>query len=459
MKKIFSIVLMIFIIASLSACDKNSDIYVEEPNEVSSDGLSDGSSDVSSDEESGLVNLTTSNYAYCNTDKGYYYISETPIELDDGSWGANIMYMDFSTRQEVYLCSDTGCSHNKKSCTSVLCEDEFPAYSSRIFAWNNKIYILSKDYDEEGTETIDFMGGSGVINNPRRAVLYSMNQDGTNREKVYTFQDGVTLEDTILASDDSIYFIAKKLESNYENNSTVTTATERKIVQLKPSEGEQKTIADLDTDDGISWRVTGCCDTKIVMEGIAYKDEESENMSYEEWRRLYGESQTVFAVLDLNTKDFNELYRISNKEMHTSAAMDGKLYVSDSNSGDILAIDLENGEQETVTRLEQNNIMGIFSDMLVCQTWDLNDDYTLYFIDPKTGEIKHSTLTNQFNGWSLELICETGDDALVIYDYDADEYSDGSYEIYRYKYALIAKEDLYQGINNFRSIDMTGKGR
>lgn len=451
MNKFFSTVLLIFMVVSLCACSKNSDIYIEETEEVSSD--------VSSDEVSGLVNLTTTNYAYCNTDKGYYYISENPVELDDGSWGANIMYMDFNTRQEVYLCSDTGCSHNKKSCTSVLCEDEFPAYSSRIFAWNNKIYILSKEHDEEGTEVIDFMGGQNVQNEFRGAVLYSMNQDGTKREKVYTFQDGITLEDTILASDDSIYFIAKKLESNYENNATVTTATERKIVQLIPSEGELKTIADMDTDDGILWRITGCYDTGIIMEGVAYDDEDSANMSYDEWHKLYSESQTAFAVFDIETKEFNEIYRISNKGMHTSATVDGKFYISDDTSGDIISIDLKNGTHETIASLEQNNIMGVFSDMLVCQTWDLNEDYTLYFLNPKTGEIKHSTLTNLFNGWSLELICEAGDDALVIYDYDADKYSDGSYEIYRYKYALIAKDDLYQGKNNFRSIEMIGRGR
>ena len=48
---------------------------------------------------------------------------------------------------------------------------------------------------------------------------------------------------------------------------------------------------------------------------------------------------------------------------------------------------------------------------------------------------------------------------LFVYDYDATESGDGSYEIHRYKHALISKDDLFAGKDNYRKIEMVGPGQ
>ena len=53
---------------------------------------------------------------------------------------------------------------------------------------------------------------------------------------------------------------------------------------------------------------------------------------------------------------------------------------------------------------------------------------------------------------------ETKDKFLVLYDYDATPGIDDGYEISRYYHALISKEDLYQGKENYLPIKMAGKG-
>ena len=385
-------------------------------------------------------------------------------ELADGSWGNHIMYMDFATNQEVYLCSDAGCSHDNKSCNAVLSENEYTPYSSKIFVWNGKLYLLDKDADTDGSATIDLMLGQNmqaVQAETRPATLYQMNLDGSDREKIYTFADGITLEDTILSSDDGIYFVAKKLETDIDGNTTVTTSTDRNIVKFSPANKQLKTIMSLQPDDDISWRIVGCYDNSLVLEGIEYENGNfgSADMSDAEWKDLYNKSQTVFATLDLSSQKHTEVYRVKNKGIHASATHNGFLYVSEASSNDVIAIDLRTGSASTLASLTQNNIMGVFSDQLICRTWDLSDDYTLYFLDTKDGRISHCTLTNKYNGWPLEVICEAGNDALVIYDYKADAHSDGSYEIHQYKYALIDKDDLYAGKNTFRPIEMIGEGR
>lgn len=468
MKKILSILVLIAMLLSLCAC--NTEVK-DESNHITPSGtgnITNEQDNQTQDDDTaihqGLKDLTSINYAYCNTENGYYYISEDSVELTDGSWGTHIMYMDFATNQEVYLCSDAGCSHDNKSCSAVLSEDEYSPYSGKIFAWNSKLYLLDKDADTDGSTTIDLMLGQNmqaVQAETRPATLYQMNLDGSGRKKIYTFADGITLEDTILSSDDGIYFITKKLETDIDGNTTVTTSTDRNIVRFSPANKQLKTIMSLQTDDGISWRIVGCYDNSLVLEGIEYENGNSgsADMSDAEWKELYNKSQTVFATLDLSRQKHTEVYQVKNKGIHASATHNGFLYVSEASSKDIIAINLRNGNTSTLARLTQNNIMGVFSDMLICQTWDLTDDYTLYFVSTKDGQVSHCALTNKYNGWPLEVICEAGNDALVIYDYKADANSDGSYEIHQYKYALIAKEDLYAGKNTFRPIEMIGKGR
>ena len=468
MKKFLNLFVLLALLFSLCAC--NAEVQNESDPATSSGnvGFTNGSDGQTQNEEEtkrqGLKNLTSTNYAYCSTQEGYYYVPEESVELADGSWGTHIMYMDFATSQEVYLCSDAGCSHDNKSCSAVLSEDEYSPYSGRIFAWNGKLYLLDKDADRDGFTTIDLMLGQdmqAVQAETRPATLYQMNFDGSNRKKIYTFADGITLEDTILSSEDGIYFVTKKLETDIDGNTTVTTSTDRNIVRFSPANKQLKTIMSLQTDDGISWRIVGCYDNSLVLEGIEYENGNSgsADMSDAEWKDLYNKSQTVFATLDLSSQKHTEVYRVKNKGIHASATHNGFLYVSEESSNDIIAIDLRTGRASTLASLTQNNIMGVFSDQLICRTWDLTNDYTLHFLDTKDGQISHCTLTNKCNEWPLEVICEAGNDALVIYDYKADANSDGSYEIYQYKYALIAKEDLYAGKNTFRPIKMIGKGR
>lgn len=59
----------------------------------------------------------------------------------------------------------------------------------------------------------------------------------------------------------------------------------------------------------------------------------------------------------------------------------------------------------------------------------------------------------------MELVGETQKDAIVIYDYEAEALPDDAYEISQYKMALISKNDLYAGRDNFRPIDMIAEGR
>lgn len=59
-----------------------------------------------------------------------------------------------------------------------------------------------------------------------QAALYEMDTDGTNRHKVYSFDVGLTVEDTVLGNSEGLYFVTKKLsESTAEDSRSVTTSS------------------------------------------------------------------------------------------------------------------------------------------------------------------------------------------------------------------------------------------
>ena len=75
-----------------------------------------------------------------------------------------------------------------------------------------------------------------------------------------------------------------------------------------------------------------------------------------------------------------------------------------------------------------------------------------------TGTVSHSPLVNLSLGWSLEFKAVLDQDVLVVYDYDAVASGFGGYEIKRFQYGLISKEDLVAGNGNYRKIQMVGRG-
>lgn len=463
MKKISAIICLFTLLLSLCACgektsasDGNALSFINGNHAENSDSVTEPASTKKLD---GLSVLTHGVFPCCNTEDGYYYIPTDLKQLRNGSYGAAVMYMDFATQKEIYLCSNAGCTHDTETCNAIIPENEFSPFFGRIFTYKGMLYLLSCGEEGDTEETVIFGITDSGINTPESApnTLYRMNLDGTNREKVYTFEDGVTAEPTVLGDENSLYFITKELS----NSSGVTTASNRQLMRYDISSGRTKNVASLNMDSGSHWRVAGCSGTNVVLEGVAYPDgySASEDYSASQWSEIFGKSKTQYVRLNVESGDVTSLYDVKNKNGHGAAVLDGALYVAEGASQDILRIDLESGNQSMLATLEQSNIIGTIGKMLVCRTWDMEENYYLYFVDTENGNVSCCTLTNKYNGWPLELVGETQKDAVVIYDYDAEALSDGAYEINRYKIALISKSDLYAGNDKFRPIDMIAGGR
>lgn len=410
--------------------------------------------------------LGRENNMHCMSDTGYYYLPEEPIELKKDFWGRQMMYIDFATRQEVYLCSEPGCRHNDRNCSAVWTEDDLGLTGNAVlFVWKGKLYVVSKEPDNDGSVTEIYDGDGNPVEEQREpTVIYSMNLDGTDRKKEYTFAQDVTVEDMVLCDDEALYFTAKRIQTASEDGAVYSTYTQREIVRYRPGGAKPETVCPLEFGDQVLWRTIGCYDGKVVVSGTKYNKklslQEQMELEDEEYWEYANDSSEVFAVLNLADGSLKNIYSVRNdSDLLTSSIMSGDdLYVSREKDGMIQKVNLATGKAEKLAELEQGYIWGALSDKLFCRTWE-GQDNTFYFVDCKTGKVEHSSLVNQKNGWPLEIIGETGSQVLAIYDYEGKELEEDTWDITRYQYGLIEKKDLCSGVGRFEKIAMKGKGK
>lgn len=461
MKKLLILFMIAMLVgSSLYGCSNDSGTNsgnVGNPNSAVQQSSGGGSVSV----EDGSLRLLSNRYgkSACNTENGYYYLTEEITELRDGNYGMHLMYMDFASGRELYLCSTAGCKHDSLDCPSVFLYDDFPLFSTIPFVFGDYLYILSKesDNDKSMSQNIILIGGGGER---QPAALYRANLDGTGREKIYTFDASLTLEDKVIGNNQGIYIITKKLSADKNGTQTYTTSSERKLMFLNLSSLSLTEICSMDFGDSISWNIFGCCQNDFILCGTDFGRELSrdEILDDDVYKDLYNNSHEVYALLSRDGGKPKEIIRLSN-EYETSVKLLGdKLYLSSKENQNIEVVDIKTGEKKTLCSIPQNLIMDTLGDVLCCRGWDLAGDSIWYFVDTKTGAITYSPLTIPCNGWSIDFRGETAQDVLFVYDYDATG-SNGSYEIHQYKHALISKSDLFAGKESYRKIEMIGPGQ
>lgn len=414
-------------------------------------------------EEGGLRQLVSENMEGCLTENGYYYLTTEMEELSDGNFGTHLMYMDFAAQQEIYLCSNAGCTHNSQDCPSVFPCDDFPLYTTILFVWKDSLYVLSKKSDDDGS-SIQFFGeriGDSDYMEERSAVLYKMNLDGTGRERFYVFDASLTLEDLVLCDETGLYVVTKKLSAQEEEEGTFINSAERRLVYLDPESKEIKDICNLEFGDSISWHLADCYGRTLVLEGIDYKREVSNEELYDDdaYKDIFDNSEEIVATLSIDNGSPVVRYRMSNQALNSSVIDRNMLYVSSEADGVVRSVDLITGQEKELYRAQEGAcyLYQKIGDKLCCE--EKLEGHEFSYIDVDTGEICRSSLVNKSLGWRLEFRGVLDSDVLVIYDYEATPLYGESYEIIRYQFGLISQEDLFAGNDNFRRINMIGKGR
>ena len=112
-------------------------------------------------------------------ENGYYMIKDLE----------HIMYFDYATQKEVYLCNKPNCKHEDESCSSYLNIAEV----NEIFYYDQHLYLVNAQEASNVVSINDAGTTSMASDNGNPSTVYRMDLDGTNREKLFTVPSGTQI--------------------------------------------------------------------------------------------------------------------------------------------------------------------------------------------------------------------------------------------------------------------------
>lgn len=419
---------------------------------------------------SGSFAVLNNNEMNCSTEEGYYYISNQEIELKNGSDAYHMMYMDYASKKEIILCNRPGCNHDTDECPAVFTQTEVHIAGS-LFLYDGYLYLFSHAQDQDGVTTVQQNSGGGLMQEGASTItgtpsyLYRMKKDGSDRKLVFTFDASLSVEDIVLAKDTSMYFITKKLSSEQlDNKTSFVTSTDRSLIAIDTANWKSSNICKLDSD----WNIKGVYDDKLIFHQIVFdhaltKEELHNDQAY---KKAIKNSQTQISTLTPSNGKSESIVKLSNKDLNTSVVQNEYLYVSTMGEDNIRKINLQTKEETIFAKTNANRILSVYKDVLLCAVWGSTNssttDSTRYFINLNDGTINKSKLVNSSMGTVIDICAEMKDTFLVIHEIDAKKdtsFGNEQYSVYGYKYALIKKDDLYNGKANYNPIQMIGFGK
>lgn len=409
----------------------------------------------------------------CGTDAGYYSIQSN---IAGGGFNGTpydcITYIDYATRQEVILCSDSSCKHDSERCTGIVPGGW--SLSDELFFYEDHLYCLITDLDNEGIFSRSYAAED--YSDDRYAIapkLYRMDPDGTNRVLMYTFGENETVEHFAVGDGDCIWFITKEptIERDEKTGAAHSGSKNRALVRLDLNERKLVEQIPVSYGDNIRKYFIGVCGSKMIFGGTAYPDGKSamdyidilapspivgDMSGWDEYMAFMSTCEYAFFTLDVTDKTMREIYRTGFDDISPDYSQVGeRLYIpTGEDYTSAFTLDPNTGSTEEYFVPEGYALDRFVGERPLLITVDGEYERCLY--DPDTEELKNWVF--DFGGWE-NIIAMNSDSALVLYKTESEEQPDGSVKNPYYLYAMISLDDLYNGRDNFEPINMLRRNK
>lgn len=475
MKKISAIILCAAITFSLTACqtDKN-DL---ENNSGSIHGSGQSNSDNSENIGEKLDGSTAKSGELKLIFEGDPSMTEIAPQFDhiygnstnNGIYmiKANLLtYIDYATKQEIVLCTDSSCKHDNEKCTAVLSYDEFYHGSPGLFVYNGYLYAFNSNYYDEGS----FSLGASLINprfnqyvETRKNSLYRMNLDGTNREKILELDGNSVMENFAVGDGESIWIFTKTPYSYTDDaGTTYNSSKNRALVKFDLTARQFTERIPLDDVDGVKRKFLGVYGKKFLFgyedfpEGKSIDDMmeimAAEIFDYDKYLELHNNSEFVICALDCADKSVSEIYRNKYSEVTGSCILNDNFIYIGANGKATIRLDLDSGTTEIYDPHKGYYLSDFFAGREVFRPSDPNDP-ALYFSDPQSGKLTKCEFIDSFD----RALAACSDEIALIYcGWTGDErpIQPGTFENTYNLYAIISLDDLFNGRDNIEPVSL-----
>ena len=449
MKKLTIIIIcLIFVICLFSGC-KNQEIVDPMPEQDQpTNGLSMAMAP---------FKMATSVYVTdgCGNEDGFYTIRNNNM-IDHEDMSRNILYIDYATKKQVYLCAQPNCSHNNEACTSWLA----PGSGETILALSeDKLVVLYVD----------------VL--PRIEI---MDLNGANRKTLCNFGDGAAIG--YVAVFNGQYLVLPVERYVMDDIGQVSSANTLCAVDMET--GEQTTVFTYvpETNDptlaGYS-RVSlmGITDTGFIMSSVTmgvFEYNENPEITFENMQRV-----TEYKIFELpyNGGEAKTLLTYFEDDPCMVSILDRYLFFIRNIGGAIKLIKMDVATGETTT------LIGDFADAGMIRTavyntinnWGIDphfagnriflkniytpeigaDRQVDYFsVDIDTGTIQEITLSYSYNATRMPMpILAVFGDSMLIHAKVEDLPNVSGTGYFKFTPAIISADDYLASNPNFDWID------
>ena len=162
-------------------------------------------------------------------EEGFY--KAEPIK-DKNNGNPNLMFYNFKTRQQEFVCKVQGCIHDNKDCISYSGD----WYSDHLFSYKENLFVFYTYYND-GNESSD-----DIFSWPSALVRYE--RDGTGGKVMLTRPNGVLRGiDVVFCDGDALYFLAWEGLLRVDINTFEVTCLSDEIRKIENAEGNLYTVS------------------------------------------------------------------------------------------------------------------------------------------------------------------------------------------------------------------------
>lgn len=386
------------------------------------------------------------------TKDGYYSIWNN----ENGT--TNIMYVDYKTKKQVYLCDKAECKHDNEKCTSYV-DSKFFGVRVMLLTDNKYLYFITSEEDRGNSTstTIDYSNNEFLLEPLEQpTTIYKMNLDGSNKSLLVSLGSGELLGDQFFTDGDYIYGISMKNASvKIDENTTETEGTDYKLIGISINSGEIKEISKWDSNKNI----LGIYDNKLVIKDFKFEKEitKEEKMDEEKHIEALKKAKNIILTYDISKDKFEDLNIEGTSSDKTYIMHGNQVFYYKYNGDKIMTIDLDSKKESVFLEGKCSNIMQIYDGYMITSNGDEeNKDFLIVNIKDRKEE-KFSLLRN--NGWPVNIIAEFEDSFFVESNCDVkNEYVEwaGVNQIVETnrQYSLIKKADYFKGNKNFEIVEL-----
>lgn len=371
---------------------------------------------------------------------GFYYVS---YDYED-VFKANIKYIDYESKKEIYLCNQPSCNHNNEKCTSYL-PIRFGGMI-QLYLDDKHLYILCPfEVPHEVEESDEPIGYAIDV----QYKMYMMDLDGGNRKLTGEFAENEDIQSSCFSQ---VNYLYTSIEETMDDQSIKKT-----LVRMDGSTGKIESLKDM--DDCI---IIGSYKNQLVLiKSDYYAMNFTSETRVSDMQSAIAASDGEVLLYNVETGKETSLLTKPLSEIQLINVVNGALYYSKDDN--LYKIEIASKEESIVYEGLQGASINVLDDTHLKLEYFEDKPENPEFIgadllDLTNGEITPLSIVISSPRMYVDVLAETKDKFLVISGYDAEDeyiaYFDVTQTNIKDEYlSLIDKKDYYKQQLNLTEID------